>query len=459
MPAASSSDISVLVIDDDPAVLELVMSVLDPLDLEALGTTDPEKGMEIVRRRRPRAVLLDLAMPKISGLELLDKIAEADPSTDVIVISGNDDPEVAAETIKRGAADYLSKPLSVQRLRERLQDVVAEHRRRQKASHLDRELIDAFSFEGIVGRSPLMLEVFENIRRIGPHFQRALIIGDTGTGKELVARALHRRSPVSQGPFVPCNCSAIVETLFESELFGHVKGSFTGATSDKIGLFEHANQGVIFLDEIGDMPQSIQSKLLRVLEDREVRRVGTATGRKVNVRVLAATNRNLPEMIAAGKFRTDLYHRLCVFEIRLPRLSERREDLPLLIQHFLEKFGTQQEKRVTGLTRRAQTLLTRYSWSGNVRELENVICHACVMTQQEAIDWDALPERLRAPGSWAAMDNQDDLSLEAVQRRHVQRVLEMVEGNRMEAARILGIGRSTLYRMLGGSSANEGPSE
>ena len=451
----SGSGISVLVIDDEPAILELAMSVLEQLDIEALGTTDPEKGLEIVRRRTPRAVLLDLAMPKISGLELLDRIVEADPRTDVIVVSGNDDPEVAAEAIKRGAADYLSKPLSVQRLRERLQNVVAEHRRRQKASHLDKELIDAFSFEGIVGRSPLMLEVFESIRRIGPHFQTALVTGDTGTGKELVARALHRRSPVSQGPFVPCNCSAIVETLFESELFGHVKGAFTGATGDKVGLFEHADQGVMFLDEIGDMPLSLQSKLLRVLEDREVRRVGSTTGRKVNVRVLGATNRNLAEMMAEGKFRKDLYHRLSVFEIRLPKLSQRREDLPLLIRHFVEKFGSQQNKRVTGLTRRAQTLLTRYPWPGNVRELENVICHAGVMSQQEFIDWDALPERLRAPGNWAGTEDDDDLSLEGAERRHVQRVLELVDGNRAEAARILGIGRTTLYRMLGSSPEDE----
>jgi len=451
----SGSGISVLVIDDEPAILELAMSVLEQLDIEALGTTDPEEGLEIVRRRTPRAVLLDLAMPKISGLELLDRIVEADPRTDVIVVSGNDDPEVAAEAIKRGAADYLSKPLSVQRLRERLQNVVAEHRRRQKASHLDKELIDAFSFEGIVGRSPLMLEVFESIRRIGPHFQTALVTGDTGTGKELVARALHRRSPVSQGPFVPCNCSAIVETLFESELFGHVKGAFTGATGDKVGLFEHADQGVMFLDEIGDMPLSLQSKLLRVLEDREVRRVGSTTGRKVNVRVLGATNRNLAEMMAEGKFRKDLYHRLSVFEIRLPKLSQRREDLPLLIRHFVEKFGSQQNKRVTGLTRRAQTLLTRYPWPGNVRELENVICHAGVMSQQEFIDWDALPERLRAPGNWAGTEDDDDLSLEGAERRHVQRVLELVDGNRAEAARILGIGRTTLYRMLGSSPEDE----
>jgi transcriptional regulator with PAS, ATPase and Fis domain len=279
-----------------------------------------------------------------------------------------------------------------------------------------------------------------------------LITGPTGAGKELVARALHRRSPSSANTLAVCNCSAIVETLFESELFGHVRGAFTGATQDKVGFFEYANGGTLLLDEIGEMPLVTQAKLLRVLQSNEIQRVGSPAARRVDVRVVAATNRDLRAMVAARQFREDLYYRLSMVEIQLPSLAERKEDLPLLERFFLERFAAQYKKPVRGLTRRAQALLARYHWPGNIREMENVLGNACMMAEGDAIDVHDLPERLRsAPGPGPdEMDSTDkDMSsLEAVQRRHTLRVLDAVKGNKTRAAEILGISRATLYRLL-----------
>jgi DNA-binding NtrC family response regulator len=293
-----------------------------------------------------------------------------------------------------------------------------------------------------------MMEVFTRIRRVAPHYRTVLVTGATGTGKELVARALHRHSPVASGQFGVCNCSAIVETLFESELFGHVRGAFTGAGADKIGLFEYANNGTVFLDEIGDMPPATQAKLLRVLQNQEIQRVGSPVVRKVNVRVVAATHRDLRAMTVGKAFREDLYYRLSMIEIKLPRLVDRREDIPLLLKHLLGRFSEQYGRPFRGLTPRAQAILACYSWPGNVRELENVIGSACMLTGREVIDVSDLDERLRRPQSNDAWADEELLSLEDVQRRQVRRVLERVEGNKVRAAEILGISRATLYRLL-----------
>jgi transcriptional regulator with PAS, ATPase and Fis domain len=275
-----------------------------------------------------------------------------------------------------------------------------------------------------------------------------LVTGATGTGKELAAMALHRLSPASRGPFVVCNCSALVENLLESELFGYVKGAFTGATQDKTGLFEHANGGTIFLDEIGELSLSAQAKLLRVLQNRQVQRVGSVAPRNIDVRVIAATHRNVKAMVRSGQFREDLYYRLAVVEIGLPALANRREDLPLLERYFLEKFSAEYNKPIAGLVRRAQTRLAAYPWPGNIRELENVIGNACMMVEGDLIDVDDLPERLREPLTNDAVTDDSLISLEELQKRHVLRVLEAVGGNKARAAEILGIGRATIYQLL-----------
>ncbi len=326
--------------------------------------------------------------------------------------------------------------------------LAAEARQRHRTLQLDRELLDSYQFEGIVGRSPLMLGVYSRIRRVAPHFRTVLVTGATGTGKELVARALHKRSPFAPGPFAVCNCSAVVETIFESELFGYVKGAFTGATQDKLGYFEYAQGGTLLLDEIGEIPLTTQAKLLRVLQSQEIQRVGSPTVRKTDVRVIAATNRDLRAMMATGQFREDLYYRLSMVEIHLPALADRKEDVPLLERYFVEHFSAQYKKPIRGITRRAQALLARYAWPGNVRELENVLGNACMMTGGKVIDSADLPEHLRCFLPELVSGEEKWVSLEEYNRRYALQVLEHTGGNKVRAAEMLGISRATLYRLI-----------
>ena len=444
----STSNLQLLAIDDDAQNLEMIKLALERHGLEIQTTQDPEEGFELFQRNRPKLVLLDLVMPKIGGMELLERILAVDPGVEVILITAHYSAESAVEAIQKGATDYLTKPIDIDKLRGRVSALIHDAENRQKTLRLDQELIDAYQFESMVGRSPLMLEVYAKIRRIAPHFRTVLVTGATGTGKELVARALHRLSPASHGPFVICNCSALVDTLVESELFGYVRGAFTGANQDKVGLFEHADGGTIFMDEVGELAPGAQAKLLRVLQNRQVQRVGSLTARDVDVRVIAATHRNLKTMVHDGQFREDLYYRLAVVEMPLPILASRREDLPLLERYFIQKFSDEYNKSIAGLTRRAQTRLATYSWPGNVRELENVIGNACMMTDGTLIDIADLPERLRGPSVQEISGDEAFLSLEELQRRHILRVLEGVGGNKARAAEILGIGRATIYQIL-----------
>jgi DNA-binding NtrC family response regulator len=440
--------LTLLAIDDSPENLELIRAALEHSEVEVLTSEDPEAGLEIFLRVRPRIVLLDLLMPKMTGIELLERIVAVDPGTDVILLTSHYSPESAVEAIQKGASDYWTKPLDVEKLRSRIATLLGDAAKRRKTLRLDRELLDESNFEGMVGRSPLMLDVFARIRRVAPHFRTILITGPTGTGKELVAHALHGLSPVNKGKFAVCNCSALVETLLESELFGHVRGAFTGATQDKPGLFEYADGGTIFLDEIGELSAPAQAKLLRVLQNRQVQRVGSVTLRNIDVRVIAATHRDLKMMVREKQFREDLYYRLAIVEITLPSLATRGEDLPLLQRFFLQKFAADYGKPIAGLTRRAQARLAAYHWPGNIRELESVIGNACMMTDGNVIDIDDLPENLRSPNHQDTPKDETFLSLEEVQKRHILRVLEAVGGHKARAAEILGIGRATIYQML-----------
>jgi DNA-binding NtrC family response regulator len=453
MHTPEESTITLIAIDDDAVSLELISDALEQTNLQILPVTDPWKGLTLIRERRPEIVLLDLLMPGVSGMELLEKILVVSPETEVILVTGHYSTESAVEAIRKGASDYITKPLSVPGLRQRIATLVACAQRRRSAARLHTELLRTSEFEGMVGRSPAMLDVFSRIRRVAPHFQSILITGETGTGKELVARALHRIGPASSGPFAVCNASAVVETLFESELFGHKRGAFTGATHDKMGLFEYATGGSIFLDEVGDMPLSTQTKLLRVLQTREVQRVGSLESRKVDVRVIAATNRPLRAMIVDKQFREDLYYRLSMVEIKLPTLAERKEDLALLVQHFIDRFSTQFRKPVRGVTSRTVMILSRYSWPGNVRELENVIGNACMMTEEETISVRDLPDYLTAQPD-DALTEDGDIPLAEVERRHAARVLARAGGNKVRAAKILGINRGTLARLVDGQNGS-----
>lgn len=442
----NSDPVRLLAVDDDAQNLELIRETLEQRGLQIFTEDNPEAGFATFLRARPRIALLDLVMPNVSGMELLERMLAVDPGIDVVLITAHFSAESAVEALDKGACDYLAKPLDIGTLRARVGALLTDAEHRRKTLRLDQALLDAYKFAGIVGRSPLMLEVFAKIRRIAPHFRTVLVAGATGTGKELVAQALHNLSPRAHSRFVVCNCSALVDTLMESELFGHVRGAFTGAIQDKAGLFEYADGGTIFLDEIGELSPSAQAKLLRVLQNRQIQRVGSTTPRDVDVRVIAATHRNLIAMVRDGRFREDLYYRLAVIEISLPPLVNRREDMPLLERHFIGKFAAEYEKPISGLTRRAQARLADYAWPGNVRELENVLGNACLMVDSNLIDIGDLPERFRQPirdDAFAAL-----LSLEEVQKRHVLRVLEGVGGNKAKAAEVLGIGRTTMYRFL-----------
>jgi DNA-binding NtrC family response regulator len=448
----SRSALCLLIIDDNPGSLEMLSSALAQPDLEILTALDPEQGVDLLHSRHPQVVLTDLVMPGMTGLEVLDRVMEFDPATEVILMTAHYSTESAVEAIKKGASDYLNKPVPIAMLREKIGALLETARKRRKASQLEDELLASAEFEGLVGNSPTMWDMFSRIRRVAPHYRAVLVTGETGTGKDLVAQTLHRLSPAAQGRYVVLNCSAVVETLFESELFGHVRGSFTGATHDKAGLFEHAHGGTLFLDEIGDMPLSTQAKLLRVLQNQEVLRVGSLTARKVEVRVVAATNRDLHTEIAEKRFREDLYYRLSMVEIHVPALEDRKEDLPLLERHFVTKFARQYGKEISGLTRRAQIRLALHSWPGNVRELENVIGHACMMALGDTIDVQDLPPYLQAGGSvqeGVTLDTASDVgTLEDQERQLILRAMQSAGGNQSEAARMLRIGRDALRYKL-----------
>ena len=441
--------VTLAAIDDDPELLALVSAALGAQeDLELLTLTDPVEALETIRLRRPQIVLVDLMMPGMSGMAVLERIVEIDPATDVILMTAWYTTESAVEAIKKGACDYLNKPFTQEQLRARVAPSIAQAKQRRRRQQLDEEMLRACCFEGMIGRSPAMQEVFALVMRVAPYFRNVLISGATGTGKELVAQAIHRLSPAARGPFVVCNCAAIPENLLETELFGHVRGAFTSATGDKAGMFEAANGGTLFLDEIGEMPAAAQAKLLRAVQNQEVQRVGSTMLRKVDVRVVCATNRNLQKEVEAKNFREDLFFRISMVEIRLPLLSERREDLPLLVRHFIDRFAGQYGKPVEGMTRRAEAAILRHAWTGNVRELENVIGYACMMTDSTRIDACDLPASFSAPLKSSVEREPEMVSLEELERLHARRVLDAVGGDKVRAAEILGVSRATLYRLL-----------
>jgi two-component system response regulator HydG len=376
----------------------------------------------------------------------------------VIVVTGHGTIPSAVLAMQQGAFTYLQKPLDLGHLRAAVDKASEGVRLRRQNLELHRRLDEKFGFEGVVGSSPQMLSLIERLKRIAPTDATVLIQGATGTGKELVAQAIHQNSPRKNKPFVALNCAALSENILESELFGHVKGAFTDASADRVGKFEYANGGTLFLDEVGDMPMATQIKLLRVLESGEITRVGSNTPLKVNVRILSATNRNLEEAIAAGGFRNDLYHRLKVVTIAIPTLRERAGDIPLLIEHFVKQFARRHGKTVKGMSLAARVRLGSYDWPGNVRQLRNVIESMVVVDCDETLDVDDLPLELDPPAvaaaTPAAVDMQAGLAalvgrpLDEVERIFITETLKLTGGNREQAAEILGIGERTLYRKI-----------
>jgi len=447
--------LDILVIDDDDLTIDFVRTVLDGRPVTVSGATDAASGLAAFRRLTPGLVLLDLVLPGANGMDLVEKLREEDPETHVFIMTGHYSTESAVRAIQAGADDYLNKPVSPETLRERVDRWLREQAARQRAAQLEQKILDLSTFEGIVGRAMPMVDLLTKVRRIAPHFSTALVTGETGTGKELVSRVLHSWS-CRQGPFIVCNCASVVATLFESELFGHKRGSFTGAISDKQGLVDAAEGGTLFLDELGEVPLEIQAKLLRLLQNRETRRVGENRSRAVDVRVVAATNRDLRRMVSEGSFREDLFYRLSMVHFQVPALRERQEDLPLLIRHFLDSFETRFRRSKLRIARRAEAALCRHFWPGNIRELENALSYACMLTQSGTVDLCDLPDYLLA-GRSAAAPNFPTLA--EIEYDHVIKVLKACDGNRVRAAEVLGIGRATLYRLIDRRKAEEHPRE
>jgi len=447
IPARTS--LTPCILDDDPAQLEMLSALIENMGYEAIPTMEPQEALKLIKHGRCRMALVDVHMPEMDGYEFLNQALRLDPGAHIVLMTGDYTLDSALEAIRRGAADFLPKPIDRAHLKKMLDEVARLYGQRHRVRVLEEQLLKDLEFHGIVGKSPAMLEVFDFARKVARHYTNVLLAGQTGSGKELVARAIHQLSPVSQQKLAVCNCSALVDTLLESQLFGHMRGAFTGATDTRPGLFEYANGGTVFLDEVGEMSPAMQAKLLRVIQNREIQRVGSPEVRQVNVRLIAATNRDLRAEVLAGRFREDLFYRLSSIQIRLPSLSERLEDIPLLVQFFLHKYNSAYGKDIAGLTRRAQTVLLQHPWPGNVRELENVISSACITATGDFVDLGDLPEHLqhRSPCSLHG-EEWKPLSLEEVRKGHIQRVLEMCQGNRLRAAQILGIGRTSLYRYL-----------
>jgi DNA-binding NtrC family response regulator len=432
-----------LVVDDDPHVVRLVMRFGENAGFEVSSCGGGREALDRLARERADVAVVDLRMPDLGGLEVLRAIREADPDCQTILMSGQATIDSALEAAKLGAIDYLTKPFDLERLQALLASVKDEVARRRRVLAAERELTKDLEFCGMIGRSPVMRELFGIIRRFAPHVRTALISGETGVGKELVARALHQTGPRRAKRFVAINCSAIPDTLFESELFGHVKGAFTGASENKIGLFEHADGGTVFLDEIGELPQSAQAKLLRVLETGEVQRVGAVEARRVDLRVIAATNRDLRIEVDEGRFRPDLYYRLTVVEIEVPPLRERREDIPRLAACFLTTHAQRYRKAITGFDPSALRALVDHRWPGNVRELDHAVERAVLMAQGNVVHTADLGLR----SAVAVGEHLDEMSLEDVEALLIRKAMAR-HGNVTLAAKALGLSRSALYRRL-----------
>ncbi|HYP99993.1 MAG TPA: sigma-54 dependent transcriptional regulator [Polyangiaceae bacterium] len=452
----------VLIVDDDTSMCELLAEGLVQHGYEARWNSSPQEALAQLADHEFDVVLTDINMRDMSGLELCQKATEAHPQLPVIVITAFGSMETAVQAIRAGAYDFITKPFDIDVVAIAIERAVKHGVLTREVQRLQRAVDESRRFDELLGASPAMKEVYDLLERVGESESTVLVSGESGTGKELVARALHRRSKRSAGPFVAINCAAMPEQLLESELFGHTKGAFTDARSARPGLFVQAKGGTIFLDEIGDMPVGLQPKLLRALQERTVRPVGGDTETPIDVRVVAASNRDLETAIEERKFREDLYYRINVIHVELPPLRARGADVILLATHYLQHFATQSQKDVRSLDAEAAEKLSAYAWPGNVRELANCMERAVALTRNESIGVADLPEKIRSYRTShvlvAATDPTELVPMEEVEKRYILRVLEAVGGNKTLAAQVLGLDRKTLYRKLDRYGSERGTS-
>jgi two-component system response regulator HydG len=443
---------TILVVDDDPAHRTMLRTLLTGWGYSVLEADDGSTAIEKVHERAFDLILMDIRMIKVSGLQALAEIRSLNPAIPVIIMTAYSSVESAVEAMKGGAYDYLTKPLDFDELRIVMERAM-EHRMLKEENRLLRESLGShFDRRKVIGRSPAMERLLETVAQVAPTEATALISGESGTGKEMIAGAIHFNSPRKDGPFVKINCAAITETLLESELFGHEKGAFTGAHRQREGRFRQAHGGSLFLDEISEMSLAMQVKLLRVLQEREITRVGGEEVIKVDVRVIAATNKDLLQEIQSGRFREDLYYRLNVVALTVPPLRERREDIPLLAQHFLKVFSEKNNKMIRGFTPQVMDGLIKYGWPGNVRELMNAVERGVVLSRSDYLDVEDLSFILgqtSVPGETFSGDGvPTGIPLDEVEKATILKTLQMARGNKSEAARRLGITRRTLHKKL-----------
>ena len=439
----------ILIIEDDKRLREILKKILDRKGFRVDLATNGSEGIARIKQDFYDMALTDLKMPGMDGIEVLRAIKKISPKTYVIIMTAYGTIDSAVEAMRNGAFDYVTKPFKTEEISIVLEKASEDRELRRKIEDLTKKVEQTSKFDNIIGKSKAMRAVFEMIRRVSKTDATVLITGKTGTGKELVTRAIHNGSERTGKPFVVVNSSAIPETLLESELFGYVKGAFTGALRDKRGLFQEAHEGTLFLDEIGEIPPSTQVKLLRAIEDRVITPVGGTKGEKVDLRLIAATNHDLQEEVSQGRFRGDLYYRLKVMSIHLPELKERREDVPLLANHFLKKYDTALKKEVKVISKETLSLLMDYDWPGNVRELEHVIERGVLVCDSEEILPDHLPVEIQLPEeAHIRRAVEEGRSLEEIEKTHIQLILKITGGHKEKAATILGIDRRTLYRKL-----------
>lgn len=452
----------VIIVDDDKANLETIKRALEKVNLEVTPFSDAEQALfHLEMYDTVDLVLTDLRMPKISGTELLQKVKQRDPSIGVILITAYGTVENAVEAMKMGADDYIAKPIDIYELRKRVLSIVEKRNLSKEVTLLKSRLDKRYGFENVVANSPKMKEVLEKVKLVSNTKATVLIIGESGTGKELIANAIHQNSPRKGRPFLPINCAAIPSTLMESELFGYEKGAFTGAEKTHPGRFEQANSGTLLLDEVGELPLELQGKLLRVLEEKIVYRVGGTRGIPVDVRIVAATHQNLSEKVKEGKFREDLYFRLKVVELFIPPLRERKEDIPFFVNTFLSESSKEHNKKVTSVSKELLTFFENYNWKGNVRELKNLIERMVIFAKGEELTIEDLPSEMKA--EFKPLSSQEEkkeielpfLNIELLEKEAIKNALLRTNFNKTQAAKILGIGLRTLHRKIGEYNIDE----